>query len=298
MFPDDAGMVFCIGAQKAGTTWLYHALSQSAEVHFSPNKGLHYFDVMSGKAQQVLDLRVNAASILAQRLVAKPGRHNLATLQQLRDMSALLTIYTGEPGIHDAYLSYLLDDYRGQKRVCDITPAYAVLNADTFREMGQIGRSQFLFILRDPVDRLWSQIRMAVSVAGTPDPDFQAACEARLQLLLSSNRLPKIERADFQRTMTQLEQAIPRRRIMYLFYETLFRQETVLSLCTFLGIAPLEIQAKQRSNKGKGAHLPAHLRQAARIALAPQYMYINERFGSDLPEEWHMNLDVQARARE
>ena len=34
----------CIGAQKSGTTWLYHNLKQHPQVWLPPVKELHYFD--------------------------------------------------------------------------------------------------------------------------------------------------------------------------------------------------------------------------------------------------------------
>lgn len=279
-------MVFCIGAQKAGTTWLYHALRQSPHVHFSRNKELHYFDVLSGKAQQVLDLRIGAARNLSQRLAAETGPRNRATLGHLQEMTSLLSIYTGDAGDHGPYLDYLLEHYRNQKIVCDITPAYAILDRKVFEEMGQIGSAKFLFILRDPIDRMWSQIRMAVKVAGTPPESFQEACETRARHLINSNRLSRIERADYRRTMTELEAAIPTDRIQYLFYETLFQAETMAKLFNFLDIPRIEIEPETRSNPGLTATLPADLRTAFRRAFAPQYDFIADRFGGAVPAGW------------
>lgn len=296
MFPENARMIYCIGAQKAGTTWLFHALSHSDDIHFSPNKELHYFDVISGKAQQVLDLRVSAARALAQRLIATTGPQNKVALKQLHEITSLLSIYTGERKDHRAYLSYLLEGYKGQKRVCDITPAYAILNHEVFHEMGQIGEAQFLFILRDPVARLWSQIRMAISVSGVVGAEFQHACEARARLLLQTDRIPKIERSDYERTITELDSAIPKHRIRYLFYEHLFQQDTMMSLCGFLGIRPLPILPQQRRNAGKTACLPDDLRAAFRSALDPQYRFIGKRFGKDVPAAWGRKYDAQTGA--
>jgi len=56
--PETTKLAYCIGAQKAGTTWLYETLRTSNEIHFSRNKELHYFDVISGKAEQVFRLRI------------------------------------------------------------------------------------------------------------------------------------------------------------------------------------------------------------------------------------------------
>ncbi|MBK7919375.1 MAG: sulfotransferase [Chloroflexi bacterium] len=44
----------CIGAQKAGTTWLYQALRQHPQVSMPPIKENHYFD--RGKRPYALDL--------------------------------------------------------------------------------------------------------------------------------------------------------------------------------------------------------------------------------------------------
>ena len=38
----------CIGAQKAGTTWLYENLSRHPDVVMPPMKEIHYFDCAYG----------------------------------------------------------------------------------------------------------------------------------------------------------------------------------------------------------------------------------------------------------
>lgn len=286
MFPENARMVFCIGAQKAGTTWLYDALRKSPQVHFSRNKELHYFDVASGRAQQVLDLRVRAAQNLSKRLVAETGPRNRANVKLLQDLTSLLSIYTGDAGDHGPYLAYLLESYQNQKVICDITPAYAILDRATFGEMGRIGSAKFMFILRDPIDRMWSQIRMAVKMANTLPENFQEVCETRARQLIDSNRLAKIERADYQRTITELEAAIPADQIQYLFYETLFQTDTMANICRFLDIPPITIAPETLSNLGITAVLPDDLRRAFHEAFAPQYDFIGDRFGANVPARW------------
>ncbi|SFS85884.1 Sulfotransferase family protein [Sulfitobacter marinus] len=285
-FPSTATMVFCIGAQKAGTTWLYDALRCSDQIHFSRNKELHYFDVIAGKGQQMLDMRVQAATIIAKRLIPQLGNRNCANLRQLRDLTDLLGIYTCEPNDHSAYLEYLLEHYKDQQVVCDITPAYAILDRETFAQMGQIGSAKFIFILRDPVTRMWSQIRMAIKAASPPATSFQDACIARAQHLIQSGRLPKIERADYKRTIVELEEAIPPDRIKYVFYEDMFNPASMNSLCGFLGIGPIEIEPQNHSNIGTSAAMPAEIRADFCNAFATQYDYIHGRFGGMVPDSW------------
>ncbi len=285
-FPSTATMVFCIGAQKAGTTWLYDALRRSEQVHFSRNKELHYFDVIAGKAQQVFDMRVQATEILAKRLIPQLGKHNRVNLAQLRDLTDLLDIYTGEPGDHSAYLQYLLEHYKNQPVVCDITPAYAILDGEMFTQMGQIGSAKFIFILRDPIDRMWSQIRMAVKTASPSPTSFQGACIARAQQLIETGRLAKIERADYRRTITELEAAIPPARIKYLFYEDMFNPASMNSLCSFLQIEPIATDPENHSNPGAVAAMPADIRAGFCDAFSAQYAFIHDRFGGMVPDKW------------
>lgn len=285
-FPPNAQMVFCIGAQKAGTTWLYDTLRQSDQVHFSRNKELHYFDVTAGKAKQVFEMRINSVETLARRLVPQLGPRNSQNLRQLRDLTALLQIYTGEPGDHSHYINYLLDRYAGQPVICDITPAYAVLDRGVFAQMARIGSAKFIFILRDPVDRMWSQIRMAVKSENPNTRTFQNDCIARAQRLIDTGRLGNIERADYQRTITELEAVIPREQIQYLFFERLFQPRTMDEVFEFLGIAPYAITPEKHSNLGVAASLPHEIRIAFQSAFARQYEFVQDRFGTTVPDQW------------
>ena len=43
-------LFFCVGAAKAGTSWLYSQLAAHPECHFRAIKELHYFDAIDGEA--------------------------------------------------------------------------------------------------------------------------------------------------------------------------------------------------------------------------------------------------------
>lgn len=292
-FPEDATMFFCIGAQKAGTSWLHEYLSRSDEVHFSPNKELHYFDVRSGHGKLSLQIRIDVAKHAIDRLSAETGRLNPMQMKRLQEAVALLSIYSetghGE-GRHRHYLDYLLAGRQGQPVVGDITPAYAVLKRHHFADMATIGRAKFLFILRDPISRMWSQIRMAVLFGegkGITDPDaLLEACVKRAQNLIEIGRLPKVERANYMRTLTELEAAVPSERICYVFYEDLFSGKATQEICDFLGIRHLPPDTDTRVNEGMKVPLPDDLRQVFRDTFAPQYDGIRTRFGDRVPEKW------------
>ena len=292
-FPKDTQMLFCIGAQKAGTTWLFHLLRQSKHIHFSKSKELHYFDVIHGKAKQLHDARVHAIQMLASKLSTNIGSHNDTHLDSMIETAKLLKIYSNDDGHHHGYISYLLQRYARQDVVADITPAYAILDREIFAEMGRIGCAKFIFIMRDPVDRMWSQIRMAVR-SQNPEPKmFQHNCEARARHLITTNRLFKIERANYQRTINELESVIPKDRIKYIFYENLFLESTIFDICQFIGIPTLSAQFEMRQNEGIPALLPEDVELEFRRALHPQYTFAYEKFGAAMPPSWNKEFKQQ-----
>ena len=294
-FPEGARMVFGIGAQKAGTTWLHSYLSRAPEMHFSPNKELHYFDVRAGHGALTLTNRIDVLHRLADRLDPASGHLDLGTVERINALTALMRIHAGAPGDpgdpsrHDAYLDYLTRGRTDQRLIGDITPAYAVLDRTQFADMASIGEARFVFVMRDPVARMWSQIRMAAVAqdgAGTSSEALSAACRARLDHLEGTGRLPRVERADYLRTMRELEAAVPAGRILYVFFEDLFEGGATRQICDFLGIAHIPPGEVPKANEGAHLDLPADVETRLRRAFARQYDGIRARFGDRVPACW------------
>lgn len=303
-------MFFCIGAQKAGTAWVDALLRQSPDCHFSKTKELHYFDVLGGVADQVHQHRVNQAALYAGRLGPGPGPANRPVLLAMQHVAAQLGIHSGPvqgPQRHAAYLDYLLAGRRTEPVVCDITPTYALLDSPMFREMASIGQARFLFILRDPVDRIWAQIRMTVQAQNLPAAAYQDACILHGWDLISSGRLAALAptdhamgRADYARTIIALEAAVPADRIKYLYYDQLFTQDTADAVCAFLDIAPGLVLPARPDVVRPEATLSAPLAQALHAALYPQYEFAKGWFGDSLPVQWQeaaARVPVQGSAR-
>jgi hypothetical protein len=305
-FPAGAGMVFGVGAQKAGTSWLYEVLAQSPRCHFSPDKELHYFDVWSGTERSHLKARMRLLAERVAQLQQEPTHDNRIVLQRIAQLTALLSIHAGpqdpaHPHRHHAYFGYLLQGRQDQPVICDFTPSYALLATSTFAEMARIGPpdipARFVFVMRDPVDRMWSQMRMLETVEGTPGHGLAAACAARVERMHASGRLPRVERADYRRTIRNLEAAVPRARIHYAFYETIFdparTQAQADALCAFLGIAPVAVDPGRRVNPGAPAAIPPRTADLLRRAYAPQYAFVRDRFADLVPDAWQPVADLR-----
>lgn len=291
-FPDTARMFYCIGAQKAGTTWLYQYLSRSPEVHFPPAKEVHYFDIETGQNTLSYDIRLKALRQIVETLEAQGNSPKQETLDRLENLVSLLSIHGGQTATdHARYIRYLCKGYAGQKVIADITPAYAILPKRKFSEMAEIGNAKFLFIMRDPVARMWSQIRMGVSARLGPDvtqSELQLACITHAETLIASGRMARVERADYLSTLSRLEQAVPDDHWRTIFYENLFNPKSLDNICRFLNIKPVQAPLSDHVNRGKPVKLPTDLREKMRSVFAPQYDGIRKRYGSEVPAEWRV----------
>ncbi len=287
--PKQATLLFGIGAQKAGTSWLHSTLNRSPSCLAARFKEMHYFDVLwAGSEKGHYNLRLRHLQQESAALGTGTSRKDGTRLNKIAELAELLKIYVEPQDNHRRYLEYVTKNYAGERIVLDFTPSYSVLDRKGFAEMAKLGRARFLYVMRDPVDRMWSQFRMAVAERGGPmdDADFEAACLDRLRQQQRDGVLGRVARANYIRTMTELEAAVPAPRIQYAFYETLFSQQAVTRICRFLGIDPVPVEGGERINPGRSMELPEEAGALLMQALRPQYDAVFGKFGDAVPEAW------------
>jgi hypothetical protein len=140
---DAAPDFLCVGAQKGGTTWLFHQLDSHPDFWMPPRKELHYFDELS-RTKRAFPPR-------------RRDERDLWFLEKITSLSA------------QSYID--LDNYarlfeaKASLLSGDITPAYSMLNDEVIQRIADhFPRLKVIFLARDPVERAWSQLSMAVSV--------------------------------------------------------------------------------------------------------------------------------------
>jgi sulfotransferase family protein len=292
--PEGTKVFYCIGAQKSGTTWLQQVLESSPECLLNKRKELHYFDVWSRKVAPDFPMAMHIQFLkrVVDQLEPIEGERNLNALSKVDGTVKILKTYSqtiDEKSDHSLYVETLMNGWNGEKLVCDITPSYAVLERQHFQEMDELGDSRFLFILRDPVDRLWSQIRMIIrkrpNGSELSNDRFEAECIDLAEMYLQGQNLEKESRSNYQKTILELDAAVPTNRRLYLFYEDIFKEETLNKLCSFLNIQPVASLGK-KLNPGRGVSLRQSLREKLYMNLEIQYEFANEYFGDLVPEGW------------
>lgn len=145
----------CVGAQKAGTSWLYRQLEAHSDFWMPPFKELHYLDQLNR----------------TKRFHAPRCRDHCDTsfLENMKDLS--------ERSYLDLDSYGRLFQHKGARVSGDISPAYSTLNDEIIeRVANHFPITKVIFLARDPVERAWSQLSMGVRLAtinrfDTTDPD-------------------------------------------------------------------------------------------------------------------------------
>lgn len=257
-----------MGAAKAGTSWLWDRLSAHPDCHMRAVKELHYFDT-AGNGRWTAQIR---------RIEARMARANGA---ERSDLAAWLSVLNLRRLNLRAYANYLCGGRSDQRVVGEVTPSYALLPQRVLNRIGALPGVRMVYLLRDPVERLWSHVRM------------EAARRARWAWMVPFLARRGMERAlagagsarargDYAATLPRLDRAAGD-RLHVMFHEDMGRPASLARLGAFLGIAPPTGGAPV--NQGVAARLPEDLRMRARDALRPQYDYVRTRMGR-LPDAW------------
>lgn len=152
----------CIGAQKAGTTWLYSVLSKDNQFARCPFvKEVHYFDYLYKNSKNLNDWRSMSLVhfIKNKEEIRKTIKIWLNQKQNNSDENDInvkkLNLLTDK--IDDHWYENIFSLQKNSKYALDITPYYAIIGVDGFQHIKRIAKNKkILFILRNPVDRAWS----------------------------------------------------------------------------------------------------------------------------------------------
>lgn len=145
----------CIGAQKAGTQWLYDQAASHPEAWMPPIKELRYFLPAFPTVQERARLLLGRAEERGRGRIARDDR-NVAFLQRLVSAKR-------DPQAADLSDYVSLFEPAGSLITGDITPGYHSLGEDVVTLLASgLPHCKFIYLVRDPIERLWSHANMRV----------------------------------------------------------------------------------------------------------------------------------------
>lgn len=219
----------CIGAQKAGTTWLHNNLKQHPQIWLPPYKEIHYFDQIYLDKSAAIGIEKNRLVILKRELNKKINGESLSYsyLKFLADMAF------SEVKDDRWYLS-LFNGVESQPAVGEITPAYSVLPEVGIRHIKQLlGDINLIYILRNPIRRAWSQVVMAQRSDILQNK--QINYENWVEII---DRKYHLLKGHYMKTIDNYEKYFSRDKILYLFYDEICLNPVKLleKVCDFLDV--------------------------------------------------------------
>ncbi len=156
-----------IGAQKAGTSWVHECLKKHPEIWLPPEKELHYFDRSPEYASPTF-LHPD------QPILRLFGSDFWNQIYRNKCKDVFKDYFGKHPEIFRWYANYLfrtcsdawyasLFEEGREKIRGEITPAYSILKESDVKHIHQLmPDARIIFILRNPIERAWSQYRFMV----------------------------------------------------------------------------------------------------------------------------------------
>jgi hypothetical protein len=292
-------LLYCVGATKAGTSWLYRYLHDHPECAMPAVKEAHYWDTFAAgpRDKQVAAYRVRLREMRALKVEATDaGRgwqvENLT--RRINEMKALIAALNGDRVGDTAYAAWLMDGRSEAAVVADMTPNYATLSDEELARMRDLfPTTKFIYLIRDPLDRLWSHIRMQARRQRQDHEVYAKKSNNILYRILNRGQETHIlERGDYPKIIRKLRRVIPEGRLLVQFAEDLFTADGVAKLCAFLGIAPVKAEVTAPAHAGPQVVMLDKLRPRALGLLNEHYEWVARNIGP-LPQRWQ---DNRARA--
>jgi len=267
-----------VGCQKGGTTWLYDYLSGHPAVRTGFGKEYHVLDCLFlPQMSELLSATRRKIAALDRRPELDPAARRARRYMQNR------LEFVANPDAYFDHFARILQDAPDGSLTCDITPSYAALPEEAYRLVSENLRSRgvsvkVVFLMRDPVSRIYSHLRMLRSRS----PQRRQACAEAEDVLQSYATWDFEVRTRYQDTIQNLERVFAAEDILYLFYEELFSSDSIQTLCGHLGLeaAPAEL-GKIVNASPAGAGVPDAVQGRIREHYRETYDFVAERFSAE-----------------
>lgn len=269
-----------VGCTKGGTTWFHSQLAKHAAVDFGYAKEYHIFDALYlPQSRSFSRKRLSMLSTLIDSGAALDGSINPNLLRTI-DFQRNVDNYFD-------YFDYLHYKYDKVEIVGDITPAYAGLSSAVFNDiLHSLELRGFdvkvVFLMRDPVERVWSHSRMLRRNILSKNPKHVFKLSQEEELLEQYSNKQFVFRTKYEDTINNLESVFGENSIFYGFYENLFEKNTIRNIESFLSINDFDPDFDEKVNVSpkKSSGLDTEIVDEIASFYSSTYKFCNDRFGT------------------
>lgn len=256
----------CIGAQKSATSWMYTTLKSVPGVFCPAIKEVSYFiEAQRASAQWVKAFRKEQVE-REQLRIRKRGIAEQGVLESLAQLE-----YIDTDQVSDQWYKGIFGFAAAEDICCDLCPNYMSMVQEGIEHVMRMNpRVRILMIVRDPVDRAWSQIRMSTQL-GRMDINFDRVDSSELLGQLHCMY-------DYAGLLPRWHKLVEQDRFYTVIYDQIQDdpQEVLNGVLGFLGLSGVDATSDlhQRINQGIEMPMPINVRAKLFKALKPQYEYL------------------------
>lgn len=264
----------CIGAQKAGTTWLIANLKKHPQVWTPPFvKELHYFDSVH--------LDYGKSRVL--QIYQKRGRNMLAKNPERKEYFDRVL----DPGFAftDEWYKHIFSLAPEKKIKGECTPLYSAIGEEGVEHVKRLMPDvKLIYIVRDPLARALSSFRMQRDNREKLNK-HQGKAEESLMAMVKKKLFRK--RGDYARNIPAWEKHFDPSQILYIPFGSVKSNPTgvMRDVEAHLGLSKFDKYPKLtkavNQTKKTGAEVDEAIAKEIKSLVEPQYAYLSERFGPD-----------------
>lgn len=263
-----------IGAQKAGTTWLSQMLSQHPGVWAPPFKEVQFFNHrFIEDHRKWLPWHFKRARVNIQKRWDARGQEMPA------EMSRYLDRITREPMFTNHWYKLVFAPAPADAKALDVTPEYSTLPAEGVEFIAKfLPQAKFIYIIRHPVDRAISQLKMNLTRARRKPASVEDWLKEIEDPVL-------LDRGDYMSYVPRWNAHFGNDRLLYLPFGKIARDPLGLlrQIEAFLGLPAHDYRdiGKKVFASDNSLTVPDKARRALREKLEPQFGFIERSFGAE-----------------
>ncbi len=226
-----------IGAQKAGTTWLYHQLKNHPDFFLPPIKDIHYFERPSHN-EYWSDRRQFHKRV---KKFLRKGHE---------DPSWYFRYCFGRVN-DDWYRGLFPQD--GKNIRGEITPSYTTLKVSEIKHVHRMNPNmKLILIMRDPIDRAWSHYRMVLRKEGLVHAEL-----SETEVLDILDRKVLAQKGNYARSLERWLRVFKREQLFVGYFDQIKNEPTCLlkAIYSHLGVCHSTIDEKASEPQNVGHSL-------------------------------------------
>ena len=278
----------CIGAQKAGTTWLYNNIDTNhPDILLPPYKEIHYFDRNRIFAPLVADFATHNRTKMLKRM-----GNAYWDVVKTRQHFGWYNRYYFAPRSHDWYKT--LFDLDPNRITGDITPKYACIEPERIAMVKETAPDcKLIYILRHPTQRIWSEVAMFFDSQGIQSEQVD---EKKMWQFVKRDKV--LRHSLYFKNLNNWLSFFPREQIHILYLEQISQEpeKVLLDIYNFLGLPERKIHFSDKVYKKAHARtfmsIPAEVKGYLAEQVLEDTRNLHKLLDTPYTEAWLRDIEA------